>query len=235
MTKSTPLILLPGLLCDAALWAPQVQALADLSECHVADMTQDETIVGMAQRVLERAPERFALAGLSMGGYCAFEMMRMAPDRVEKLALLDTSAEPDTPERTAARRELVGKAGTGVDGFSSVVEGHLRTFVHPNRLDDAVLMETIRASAHNIGAEAYRRQQSAIIARRDQGPGLADISCPTLVLVGRQDALTPLALHETIAAGIPGARLEVIEDCGHLTTLERPEAVNRALRNWMED
>ncbi|MBT6096648.1 MAG: alpha/beta fold hydrolase [Rhodospirillaceae bacterium] len=235
MIERTPLFLLPGLLCDAALWARQVAELSDVADCHVADMTQDDSIAGMAKRVLDAAPERFALAGLSMGGYCAFEIMRMAPERVVRLALLDTSAEPDTPERTAARRDLVATAGVGTAGFSTVVEGHLQTFVHPDRLDDAPLMNTIRASAHNVGAEAYLRQQSAIIDRRDQRSSLGDISCPTLVLVGRDDALTPLALHESIAAGISGARLEVIDDCGHLTTLERPDAVNAALRTWLED
>ena len=234
MSKRPTLILLPGLLCDAQLWAPQAQALADIADCRVADMTLDGSIAGMAARVLKDAPERFSLAGLSMGGYAAFEVMRQAPERVERLALLDTSAKPDMPERTAARRELVARAGEGVAAFAAVVEGHLKTFVHPDRLSDEALMATIRASAMNVGAECYARQQGAIMARADQVPQLGAIPCPTLVLVGREDALTPVSEHELIAGAIPGADLQIIEDCGHLTTLERPDAVNAALRAWLE-
>jgi len=234
MSEPTPLILLPGLLCDPQLWAPQVEALADIADCRVADMTLDDTIAGMAARVLADAPDRFSLAGLSMGGYAAFEVMRQAPERVERLALLDTSAKPDTPERTEGRLELVARAGAGAAEFAAVVEGHLKTFVHPDRLSDEPLMAAIRASAMNVGAEAYARQQGAIMARADQVPHLGAIPCPTLVLVGREDALTPVPEHELIADGIPGADLHVIEDCGHLTTLERPDAVNAALRAWLE-
>jgi pimeloyl-ACP methyl ester carboxylesterase len=234
MSQTTTLILLPGLLCDPALWAPQLGALADAADCRVADMTLDDTIAGMAARVLAAAPERFSLAGLSMGGYAAFEVMRQAPERVERLALLDTSAKPDTPERTEGRRELVARARESEAGFAAVVEGHLKTFVHPDRLADDALMADIRASAMNVGREAYARQQGAIIGRADQRPNLSAIQCPTLVLCGREDALTPVAEHELIAERIPGAALEIIEDCGHLTTLERPDAVNAALRAWLE-
>jgi pimeloyl-ACP methyl ester carboxylesterase len=234
MSERPTLILLPGLLCDAQLWAPQVAGLADIADCRVADMTRDDSIAGMAARVLKDAPERFSLAGLSMGGYAAFEVMRQAPGRVERLALLDTSAKPDTPERTEGRRQLVARATAGEAEFAAVVEGHLKTFVHPDRLSDDALMATIRASAMNVGAEAYARQQGAIIGRADQVPHLGAIPCPTLVLVGREDALTPVAEHELIAGGIPGAELRIIEDCGHLTTLERPDAVNAALRVWLE-
>jgi pimeloyl-ACP methyl ester carboxylesterase len=224
MSQTTTLIFLPGLLCDPALWAPQLGALADAADCRVADMTLDDTIAGMAARVLAAAPERFSLA----------EVMRQAPERVERLALLDTSAKPDTPERTEGRRELVARARESEAGFAAVVEGHLKTFVHPDRLADDALMADIRASAMNVGREAYARQQGAIIGRADQRPNLSAIQCPTLVLCGREDALTPVAEHELIAERIPGAALEIIEDCGHLTTLERPDAVNAALRAWLE-
>ena len=234
MTDRIPLIFLPGLLCDAALWAPQCEGLADIADCRVMDMTLDDTMIGMASRVLDTAPAKFHLAGLSMGGYCALEITRVAPERVERLALLDTSSEPDTQERTDIRRQLINKAGQGDEAFAEVVEDHLQTFVHPDRLSDDALMATIRGSAHNVGAAAYGRQQAAIIGRRDQRPNLAKITCPTLVMCGRQDGLTPLALHEDIQAGIPGARLHVIEDSGHLPTLERPDAVNAALRAWLE-
>ena len=229
-----PLILVPGLLCDEALWAPQVASLADVADIAIADTRSDDSIAGMAERLLADAPERFALCGLSMGGYVSFEVMCIAPERVTRLALLDTAAGADTPERTAARRELVTLAGRGEDGFEQVIEHHLPGFIHPARLLNTELCDTIRASAQNVGAETYARQQEAIIGRRDQRPNLGAISCPTLVLCGRQDNLTPLALHEEIAAGIPNASLEVVEDCGHLSTLECPEDVNRALASWLE-
>jgi len=229
-----PLILVPGLLCDEALWAPQVASLADVADIAIADTRSDDSIAGMAERLLADAPERFALCGLSMGGYVSFEVMCIAPERVTRLALLDTAAGADTPERTAARRELVTLAGRGEDGFEQVIEHHLPGFIHPARLLNTELCDTIRASAQNVGAETYARQQEAIIGRRDQRPNLGAISCPTLVLCGRQDNLTPLALHEEIAAGIPGASLEAVEDCGHLSTLECPDDVNRALTDWLE-
>jgi pimeloyl-ACP methyl ester carboxylesterase len=234
MTDKTALIFVPGLLCDEALWAPQMAALADIAACSVADTRRDNSIAGMAKRLLDAAPARFALAGLSMGGYVALETMFMAPERVERLALLDTSAHADTPERSASRQALVTRAVSGPEGFAAVVGEHLPNFIHPDRHSDKTLWETIRASAANVGVEAYARQQKAIIERRDQRPNLGRIKCPTLVLCGRQDALTPLALHEEIAAGIPGSTLEVIEHCGHLATLERPDAVNAAMRNWLE-
>ena len=235
MAAKTPLILVPGLLCDEALWAPQIAALGAIADCAVADTRKDDTIAGMATRLLAGAPERFALAGLSMGGYVAFEVMFAAPERVTHLALLDTSAHPDTPERSASRQALAARALSGPDGFDAVVGEHLPTFIHPDRYADSALCDTIRRSAANVGAETYARQQSAIIGRRDQRPNLSRIQCPTLVLGGRQDALTPVALHEEIAAGIPGARLEVIEACGHLSTLESPNTVVAAMRAWLEN
>ncbi len=234
MAEKSPLILVPGLLCDASLWAPQMAALADGAACTVADTRNDDDLTAMAEHLLRQAPERFSLAGLSMGGYVAFEVIRIAPERVERLALLDTSAHPDTPERSAARQALAARAVSGPEGFDAVVGEHLPSFIHPDRYADSALCDTIRRAAANVGPDAYARQQAAIISRRDQRPNLGAIKCPALVLCGRQDALTPLVLHEEIAAGIPGAVLEVVEDCGHLSTLERPDAVNAAFRAWLE-
>ena len=235
MTEKTPLIMLPGLLCDAALWAPQCAALTDIADCRVANMTQDDSITGMAERVLADAPERFALAGLSMGGYCALEIMRLAPERIDKLALLDTSAEPDTADRTAIRVEWVAQARQGMADFDAVIDLHIPMYLHPDRLADTVITDRIRASARNVGIDGYARNQTAIAGRRDQRGNLAAIGCPTLVLCGRQDGATPPALHEALAEGISGAKLVVIENCGHLSTLEQPVAVNTALRHWLED
>lgn len=231
MVKKTPLVLLPGLLCDAALWRGQIDDLADIAAPWVADMTRDDSVSRMAARVLEAAPPRFALAGLSMGGYVAQEIMRQAPERVARLALLDTSARPDSPEQTARRRGLIDLAEKGE--FRGVTPRLLPVFLHPDRLNDKDLTAAVMAMAERVGKDAFLRQQRAIISRPDSRPSLAAIACPTLVLCGRQDQLTPLDLHEEIAAGIRGAQLVVIEECGHLSTMERPWEVSVALRQWL--
>ena len=225
-------LLVPGLLCDERLWRPQVAALAELAECSVADATRSETMAGLARDLLAHCPfDRFALAGLSMGGYVALEVMRQAPQRVTRLALLDTSARADTPEQSQKRRELIALAERG--RFVGVTDALLPLLVHPSRLNDAPLVATVKAMAKRVGQEGFVRQERAIMDRADSLPLLPRIACPTLVLCGRQDALTPLARHEEIAAAIPGARLEVIGDCGHLSTLERPDDVSAALARWL--
>jgi pimeloyl-ACP methyl ester carboxylesterase len=225
------LVLVPGLLCSAALWAPQIAALGDIARCTVADHTRHRTMKGIARSILAAAPARFALAGLSMGGYIAYEILRQAPERVERLALLDTGFRADTPERTAARRDLLAHAGR--EGVRRAQELLMPVLVHPSRLDDQPLVDTILQMGVDTGLEAFRRQEEALIGRPDNRPLLASVRCPTLVLVGQEDALTPPDLAREIAAGIPGAKLVIIPDCGHLSTLERPEAVNRALRAWL--
>jgi pimeloyl-ACP methyl ester carboxylesterase len=231
MPEKIPLLLLPGLLCDAALWQAQVADLADVALPVVADMTRDDSLDGMARRALAAAPQRFALAGLSMGGYAALALMRMAPERVARLALLDTSARPDTPEQTQRRRDLIALAERG--RFKGVPARLMPLFVHPDRLGDAALTEAIAAMAARVGKDAFLRQQTAIMARADSRPHLPEIACPTLVLCGREDALTPPAASEEIAALVPGAVLEIVERSGHMTTMERPAEVNAALRRWL--
>ena len=231
MAQKTPLVLLPGLLCDAALWRGQVAGLADVAECSVADLTHDDSLAAMARRVLQAAPPKFALAGLSMGGYCAFEVMRQAPQRVTRLALLDTSVRADTPEQISRRRGLIQLAEKGE--FKGVTPRLLPLFIHPDRLNDKALTGAVTAMAQRVGRDAFLRQQKAIIARIDSRASLANIKCPTLVLCGREDQLTPLALHEEMVSLIAGARLDVIDHCGHLSTMERPEAVTAELRQWL--
>lgn len=227
-----PLVLLPGLLCTAALWNAQRAALCRTADVFVAALTGEDSMAGMAESVLASAPERFALAGLSMGGYVALEVMRRAPGRVTKLALLDTSARADDPARTAEREELLSLARQGA--FDAVVRHLLPLLIHPDRLaGDPALCEAVRGMAHEIGPEAYLRQMKAIMGRPDSRQGLVEIRCPTLVLCGAEDARTPREVHEEMAASIPDSRLVVVPHCGHLSTMERPDAVNAALTAWL--
>ena len=231
MQKPLPVVLVPGLLCSARLYAAQIEALWPFGPVTVADHRRDDSVDAIARRILAEAPPRFALVGLSMGGYIAFAIWRQAPDRVERLTLLDTSARNDTPEQTERRRGAIAKAEAGQ--FVEVFEAIYPALVHKNRHGDADLKRTVRGMADATGVEAFIRQQKAIMGRPDSRPLLPTIKCATIVIVGREDALTPPETAREIAAGIPGARLEVIPDCGHLSTLERPEAVNRAMRAWL--
>ena len=227
------LVLIPGLLCDERLWRREMEGLADLADpILVPDVTGQDSMREMAREVLATAPERFALAGLSMGGYVALEIVRQAPDRVEALALLDTSARPDAPEQTKTRLALIKMARDG--RFDEVWRTLLPKIVHPDRVDDPGIVAAVEEMARSVGPEAFERQERAIIGRPDSRADLRGISCPTLVLCGRDDALTPPPLHEELAAGIPGANLRMVDRCGHLSTLERPEEVTRAMREWLE-
>lgn len=226
------LLLLPGLLTDKRLWQPQIDALSDIATARVADLTGADSIAGMAQAALNQAPaERFALAGLSMGGYVAFEILRQAPDRVLALALLDTTARPDPVEAMAKRRQLMALAETD---FYAVIATLMPKMVHPSRLHDPAIIEVISAMARSVGKDAFLRQQTAIMGRSDSRTGLAQIQCPTQILCGREDEVTPLEVHAEMQAAIPGAQLAIIEQCAHLSTLGQPEQVSAILRNWLQ-
>jgi pimeloyl-ACP methyl ester carboxylesterase len=232
MSNKTPLVLLPGLLCDAALWQHQAETLSDIAEVSVADLTKADQAGLAAQQVLASAPEEFALAGLSMGGYIALEIMRQAPDRVVRLALLDTSAHPDTQKTMKFRQELINLARIGQ--FKGVTRRLLPKLIHPDRLADHALVESIMDMAERVGRDAFLRQQRLLMNRPDSRHDLGLIHCPTVVICGRQDGLTPLADSEEMAEKIPRAKLVVIEDCGHLPTMERPRAVSALLRYWLQ-
>ncbi|MCC7275735.1 MAG: alpha/beta fold hydrolase [Alphaproteobacteria bacterium] len=219
-------------MADAGLWAHQARHLAELTSVAVMDLTRHDGLAAMAEAVLREAPPRFALAGLSMGGYLAFEIVRRAPGRVERLALLDTSARPDTDEQRERRRRFMAMGERGE--LDAVMRAYMPLFVHPDRLQDRALVGGLEAMARRLGATAFLNQQKAMLGRPDSRPGLAAIAQPTLVLCGRQDALTPLAMHEEMAAAIPGARLVVVEDCGHMTPLEQPQALTAVLRYWLQ-
>ncbi|MBM3533437.1 MAG: alpha/beta fold hydrolase [Alphaproteobacteria bacterium] len=232
MAGRPTLLLLPGLLCDAALWAAQVEALSDLADCRIADLTLDDTVEAMAERAIADLPERFVVAGLSMGGYVALAIAAMAPARVERLALLDTSSRADTPEQTRRRRALIKMADIGE--FKGVTPRLLPLLIHPARTKDEALTSIVMGMAERVGKNAFLRQQRAIMERPDRRPLLARIHVPTLVLCGNEDAITPVELSRELAASIATSRLVTVPDCGHLSTLERPEQTSVALRRWLE-
>ena len=230
--NSLPTLLIPGLIASARLYQHQIPELWRLGPIAVADHTREDSMAALARSILAVAPPRFALAGLSMGGYVAFEIMRQAPERVLKLMLLDTSARPDTPGQAEGRRGRIAMAQKGE--FAAIPGLMIPALVHARRREDAALRAIVEEMAAETGAEAFVRQQTANMGRPDSRPGLAAIKCPTLVLVGDGDELTPPALAQEIAQGIPGARLETVPDCGHLSTLERPEAVTQKLVEWLQ-
>jgi pimeloyl-ACP methyl ester carboxylesterase len=231
MAARTNLVLIPGLLCSRALWEPQLAGLADIADMTVADHTRQDSMAEIARSILAAAPERFALGGLSMGGYIAYEILRQAPQRVTRLALLDTGYGADTPERKAQR--LARNALAEREGAGAVQDELMPLLIHKDRLADKAFVGLVRQMAVDTGTAAFLRQHAALMGRRDSRPLLASIRVPTVVIVGREDALTPVELAQDIARGIAGAKLEIIEHCGHLSTMERPEAVNRVLRTWL--
>jgi pimeloyl-ACP methyl ester carboxylesterase len=232
MLQSLPLVLVPGLLCSARLYASQIAALWPHGQVTVADHRRDDSMEAIAARILKEAPPHFALAGLSMGGYIAFAMMRLAPERIAKLALLDTSARPDLPEQKAGREKFIAMAQGGK--LNDVVETLTPKFLHRDHAKDEGLKKIVRDMAHETGPDAFVRQQKAIMGRQDSRPLLSEIGCPTLVLVGDGDELTPPELAREIAADILGSRLVDVPDCGHLSTIEKPEAVNAAMIEWLK-
>ena len=226
-----PLLALPGLLLDERMWRQQAAALAPGHSLTSFALTPQASIGELAEMALARAPAgRFALAGLSMGGYVALEIVRRAPERVAALALLDTSARPDTEEQTELRRSAIAASRSDFEG---VVRALFPRLLHPAHTGFAALTGLLMDMALRIGREAYVRQQEAIIGRIDSRPTLARIACPTLVLCGREDAILPLEVSEEMHAGIAGSRLVVVERCGHMSTMEQPEAVTAALQEWL--
>jgi pimeloyl-ACP methyl ester carboxylesterase len=223
-------VFVPGLLCSPRLFADQLPAVWRLGPVTVA-RHHDDSVRVIAERILSAAAPRFALVGLSMGGYIAFEVMRQAPDRVTRLALLDTTARPDTAELTRRRRDQIALAQHGQ--FGDVVDVLFRAWVHPARYDDPALRQVVRTMAEETGPVVFGRQQTAIMNRPDSRPDLSAIRCPTLVLVGADDRLTTPEHAKEISDAVPGARLAVVPQCAHLSTLEQPAAVTRILVDWL--
>lgn len=231
MPQPLPVLLVPGLLCSARLYSEQLPALWPFGPVTVANHALDDNMTAIARRILDTAPPEFALAGLSMGGYICLEIMRQAPARVVKLALMDTTARPDAPEQSERRRALIEIAQAG--RLAEVTDRLWPMLVHRNHRNDARLLSIMRQMTEETGVDAFVRQQTAIINRADSRPILSGIRCPTLVLVGDGDELIPPDRSEEIANGIAGAKYVVVPESGHMSTLEQPEQVNRALVEWI--
>jgi pimeloyl-ACP methyl ester carboxylesterase len=231
MDDTIPILLVPGLASSPRIFAPVVPALWRFGPVMLANHIRDDNIGAITRRILAEAPPRFALAGHSMGGYIAFEIMRQAPDRVAKLALINTQARPDTPEATERRRRMMARAKSGE--YRAVLDELFPGFVHPSRRHDAVLRQLVQDMGEEVGVEGFVHQQTAILGRVDSRPSLAWIKCPTLVLTGDEDNTIPNSLSKEMADGIRGAKLVILENCGHLPQLEQPEATASVLVEWL--
>jgi pimeloyl-ACP methyl ester carboxylesterase len=238
MSKPPYLLFLPGLACNSVVWRHQALALARVTSVGVASYGLSDSITGMAQNALKYAPrQRFAVAGHSMGGRVAFEIIRSVPERVAGLALLDTAYRPfaggEAGDReTAARTALLDMART--KGMRAMAEYWIPNIIHPDRIADKALTIDIIEMMGDKTPETFAAQIKALLDRPDATPVLATIRCPTLVLCGREDAWSPLAAHREIAAAIPNAQLAIIEHCGHMAPMERPAEVTSALTTWFE-
>ncbi|XUM23222.1 alpha/beta fold hydrolase [Bradyrhizobium oligotrophicum S58] len=231
MTDALPLVLVPGLISSPRIYAPVIPALWRLGPVMVANHVRDDSMAAIARRILAEAPPRFALAGHSMGGYIALEIMRQAPERVGRLALINTQARPDTPEASARRRTMITRAKDG--DYHSVVDELFSGFVHPSRQDDPRLRQLVHDMAEEVGVIGFIRQLTAIMSRPDSRPTLTAIRCPTLVLTGDTDNTIPNSLSKEMADGIDGSWLVVLENCGHLPQPEQPEETAQALMEWL--
>lgn len=226
----TPFLLIPGLNCDARVYAGVSNALWGYGPPTIANHTPGSSMAEIAAGILADAPERFALVGFSMGGYVAFEILRQAPERVLKLALLDTSARPDSEEATSNRRRMTSLAKRG--HFIEAINTTFPRSVHTEHANDSDLYSIHRGMAEATGTETYERHQEAIIARPDSRPLLAGIAVPTLIVVGEGDQITPPEVAKEMHEGIAGSRLVVVARAGHMALLEQPDAVHKALQEW---
>lgn len=227
-----PLVFLPGMMCDARLFGPQIAALSADHAVMTVPISNSDRISEIASYVLEQAPEKFALAGLSMGGVVAMEVMRRAPDRVRRIALMDTNPLAETPQSAATYEPMIVGVRTGK--MAKV----MRDFMRPEYLAPgphrSEILELTMDMALNNGPDVFERQARALQRRRDQQSTLRKCKVPALVLCGEHDGLTPVKRHTFMAELIPYAKLEVIGDAGHLPTLEQPDATTAALRQWMK-
>ena len=232
MPNSLPVVLVPGLACSPRIYEPQIPSLWRQGPVFIANHARGGDMATIARRILAEAPLRFSLAGHSMGGYIIFEMFRQAPERISRLAFLNTSARPEAPEVTEKRRVMIQEVKQG--GYRAVMDRLFANFVHPALARDEHLHRIVLDMADDVGPDAFVWQLEAITGRIDSRPTLATIKCPTLVLTSDTDNMMPPDASSEIASAIPGAKLVTIQDCGHLTQLEKPQAVTDALLDWLE-
>jgi len=228
---SEPLVLVPGTMCDARLFAPQVARFSAERAVHVACVAQHNRIEEMASDLLTSAPQRFALAGHGMGGIVAMEVLRRAPDRVSRVALMDTNPLAETPEMAAAREPQMARVKAGK--LEDVMGEEMKpAYLAPGPGRPAVL-RTMMDMALSLGPDVFLRQSRALQRRRDQQATLARTRVPALILCGEHDSLCPIQRHEVMAELMPAAGLVVIENAGHLPTLENPDETGDALADWL--
>jgi pimeloyl-ACP methyl ester carboxylesterase len=220
-------------LCDERLYAPQIAALEADYDCSVYCFRAHDTMGGMAGELLAKAPPRFTLIGLSLGGYVALEVIRRELGRIERLVMMDTSADADTERHRAGRLADIAKVEDG--GIEALVPELPSRWLHPAHAVRADLVELMGSMARSVGAEGERNQQLAMLARPDSHADLQRVAVPTLFVVGREDTARPISEHESMVACVPGSRFEIIEQCGHLSTIEQPEVVNRLLTSWLRE
>ena len=229
-------LMLPGLLCDHTIWQAQAEGLADIADVTIADFSQFDDLADMARAALDlvaddpmRRPVH--VVGHSMGGRVAFEVWRLAPERVRSLVVLDTGAHPAGPDEAVSRQPLLDVSAH--EGMEALAAGWLPPMVHPDRRDDPTIMSPLTEMVMRATPELHARQIRALLGRPDATALLATITVPTLVIVGREDEWSPVAQHETITAAMTGARLEIIDRSGHMVTVEQPDAVTALLREWL--
>jgi pimeloyl-ACP methyl ester carboxylesterase len=223
--------LLSGLLCDEAVWEVQERALRSSHDVRVLSFQDFDSMGGMAAHVLKNAPPSFSLAGHSMGGRVAMEVYRQAPRQVRRLALLDTGYEPAAEDETEKRGVLVRKALA--EGIEAIAETWARPMIAPCNQGNDLLLKRVLNMVGRMSGEIYARQTNALLTRPDATPVLSSIRCPTLVLCGQQDAWSPPERHKLMAALIPNCELRLIDDCGHMSTMEKPREVLQALEQWL--
>lgn len=224
------LVLLPGLVCDAEVWDYPSRYLSDITECRIMESRGSDTVAEFAQEVLDTVTGPFAIAGFSMGGYVAMEVLRQAPEKVTRLAVLDATARGETPEKTEGRLKAIAKCDAG--NYEEAIEDMLPLLLHPERLGDP-LADRVRAMAVRVGVDDFVRRHRAIMGRQASLDLIESADIPVRVICGRDDRLASLEEHQQIADLAPRGRLSIIEDCGHMPPLEQPQAATALLRDWL--
>lgn len=232
-TDTLTLFLLPGLMCDKTVWQHQYENLSDVANIVIPDFRGHDSLITMAESVLAQAPPRFAVAGHSMGGRVALEVFRLAADKIDRLALLETGAHPLEEGERKIRESYIELAQAG--GMDAVIDAWLFPMVHPDRRNDDSLLKDIKSMIKRTSVEDFVKQIRALVNRPDATPLLENIKCRTLLLAGRYDSLYTVTQHENMLSKIPHASFIIVEDAGHMATMERPEAVTNALRGWLLD